>query len=49
LRLRPRALATTRRAFDAADRDRSAVGDDLGRTTFRDDWMGVRISAFQFG
>jgi len=26
-----------------------AAGDDLGRATFRDDWMGVRISAFQFG
>ncbi len=26
-----------------------AAGDDVGRATFRDDWMGVRISAFQYG
>lgn len=26
-----------------------AAGTDAGRVTFRDDWMGVRISAFQFG
>jgi aromatic ring-opening dioxygenase catalytic subunit (LigB family) len=26
-----------------------AAGDDVGRVTFSDDWMGVRISAFQYG
>jgi len=26
-----------------------AAGDDVGRVTFNEDWMNVRISAFQFG
>jgi aromatic ring-opening dioxygenase catalytic subunit (LigB family) len=26
-----------------------AAGDDVGRVTFNDDWMNVRISAFRFG
>jgi aromatic ring-opening dioxygenase catalytic subunit (LigB family) len=26
-----------------------AAGDDVGRITFRDEWMGVRISAYQYG
>lgn len=26
-----------------------AAGDEIGRVTFSDDWMGVRISAIQFG
>jgi aromatic ring-opening dioxygenase catalytic subunit (LigB family) len=26
-----------------------AAGDDAGRVTFGDDWMGVRISAFRYG
>jgi aromatic ring-opening dioxygenase catalytic subunit (LigB family) len=26
-----------------------AAGDDVGRATFNDDWMGVRLSAFQYG
>jgi aromatic ring-opening dioxygenase catalytic subunit (LigB family) len=26
-----------------------AAGDDVGRVAFNEDWMRVRISAFQFG
>ena len=26
-----------------------AAGDDIGRAGFRDDWMGVRVSAFHYG
>jgi aromatic ring-opening dioxygenase catalytic subunit (LigB family) len=27
----------------------ATAGDDVGRVTFNEDWMGCRISAFQYG